>query len=456
MDIFEFEEKYKSTLEDIEEWAYLRIAVGFYLKNQNNNIKVTKLTFSQKLKNKFKVIQQYKNIFYGFRNWFRKYDYIFFTYTDQRKIINEIAVDKLSDPIIKKLEQKGYKALMIEKANPVRFDRKKIDTKYIVSRELLNIVLNLFIMFCKIKFFKNMNNLILIEAENFLENIDLKKQIINFRASESFYSVLFSLYKPKGIFIICSYCNMPIVKAAKKYDIKVIELQHGVISKKHFGYISEISFDKNYFPDLLLSFGENEKEIVQTIDTIEPIGSYYMEYLSNHFYENKALNEQLQKYEIIIGISMQEQEWERKIIFDFLNKFANKNKSILYIIIPRFRKGFPVFPDNIIVLDDTLDCYQTIMYCDIHMTLYSSCALEVPSFGIPNILLNSKNFAKDFYGNILNTYHTKYLQESNLEDFFPFIDILLKLDKSKIIENNQDVFKIKYDNNINFFIKEYL
>jgi len=106
-----------------------------------------------------------------------------------------------------------------------------------------------------------------------------------------------------------------------------------------------------------------------------------------------------------------------------------------------------------IIMYNQLDCYNIVMHSNMHMTLYSSCVLEVLSFGIPNILLDIKGFSTLYYNKLLDVKYSKIV--SNDSDFFDAVDDCSKLKKEDIINNNI-IFKENYEKNIFNFLSNYL
>lgn len=443
-DIFKLEEKYKNTLENIEEWVYLRIALGHQLKNYSTE-ETQKENKNNKLKKILNYIMKLKNIFYGFKNWFRNYEYICFSDSEQRKLINNTYKDKKMDDIVDKLNEN---VLFIE--SPTLKHYENVCTQYIVSQSLLDFI-TLFYKKISLRFnIENKDITEILNKENI--NFDYKNIIKKIRADIKIYTILFYIYKPKAIFISCAYCRFGVVKAAKNLGIDVIELQHGVITNAHYGYVSDIKLNNSYLPDKLLSFGFNEKNMKNLlIKKIIPIGSYYLNYLKTNFKSDEELKYKINSYKYIIGVSMQDEDWEYKGILSFIYNVASKNKDILYIIIPRRRKDGIKLSDNIVVYEK-LDCYNLILHCDIHVTLYSSCALEAPTLGIPNILININDFAKKYYKNILDEYHTKIVNSE--ESFFKAMKNITNLDKKEIQLKNSKVFVSDYEKRVNSFIKK--
>jgi len=441
MNIFDFEGEYRSFLERKAEWNYLRIKVAFFLKNRANR----RLKISDNYRiNRFRELLEYlKNIFFGFSNWFRSYEYLFFSDSSERRLIDGKFYDKLSDDIIEKLDKKS---LLIE--TPAKQHYRDSYTKYIVSSSLLKIIFFLIRVFIKPSFDKELVDIL---KENSID-IDIEKEMKSFHANYILYKLLLNIYRPKVIFVNCAYCKISLVKVAKDLGIKVVEIQHGVISKVHFGYVSELSLDDTYQADILLSFGENEIKLEnRIIKQVIPIGSFYLEYMEKTFKQNSNLKNNLSEYKFTIAISMQDQDWEREFIFDFILEYLNSYSDTLFILIPRKRKDFPVFPSTVMIYD-SLDCYNTLLHCDIHMTLYSSCALEAPSLGIPNILLNKKNISKEYFEELLDSFHTRYTE--NVYEFREAIFELVSLEKREIISKNKDLFYFNYEMNIKKFLEK--
>ena len=446
--LFELEDKYKDILENIEEWAYIRLKVGFYLRNKEN--KENKNLKNNKINNISNKLLKIKDIFYGFKNWFGNYEYLFFSYSEQRKLINNKWKNKSMDDLIDKINKK---ALLMETNNTKRF--KNVYTKYIVGEEIIYFLGKIFLLFCVKGFFWNNDY---EKIRNILKNnnikINLEKEIKSFFIFKFIYKSIIKFYKPKKVFVTCYYCRLPLVKACHEMNIPIVDIQHGVISKEHFGYISNIKIDKCYIANEILSFGENEKQIKNfMIKKTYPIGSYYLEYLKNHFKPSKEILTLKKKYEYCIGISMQDQAWEHNNMMKFANELSKIHKNILFLIIPRKNNHFSFKESNIRIVT-FLDCYNTIMHCDVHMTLYSSCALEAPTLGIPNILVNVNNMATKYYIDMLSNYHTKIIDKT--DSFYNVFKELILLDSQKIKEKNKKIFVPDYNKQVLDYVRNYL
>ena len=229
-------------------------------------------------------------------------------------------------------------------------------------------------------------------------------------------------------------------------------MQHGVINSSHFGYSSKLNLDTRYFPTALLSWGNDILDLEDNIiSKIYPIGNFYLDYIKNNFISNNNIKEITKDYKVIIGISLQDEEASFVGIIKFINKVSLLNNDTLYILIPRKRDDFNNLSKNVIQFKN-IDCYNIIQHCDIHMTAYSSCCLEAPFLGIPNILIDINGMANKYYGKSLNRYYTKIISISEYSN--QIIKDVLYIDKNKMLEIHKSIIVDNYGDNLRNFIKK--
>ena len=429
----EIEKKYpveSIKINDIQIWPYLRIYLGFKL-----IFDIDRITFNFKI-----LINFIRTFFYGFFNLFRKYEYIVFSVSEQRKLINNKYVDRF-DYIAEMLNN----TLFFESSLSSHFKKKNIPTKHICSKNILYlfevIISNIFIRNIKIE----NEHLIKEISEKYNIDVDYRTLSKRFIAQYKIMKFIIKKIKPKAVFMITPYTNMGYVKALKDNGIKVIELQHGVINFSHPAYNIFKRFDSGLYPDYLLTYGKKEKNVFTdknyyiNKNNVIPIGHFYIDYITNKYKGDKKLKRIVKNYNKIIAVTSQD-------IFDddlipFLKKSADLDKTIIYIFIPRKRtKSYYSkynFPENMIIAD-WLNCYEIIIQSDFHSTINSTCAIEAPSMGIQNILLNINNQSKDYYGTILDDRSiTSYVNTP--EEFVEIINSFKILEKDKVIKSNKDI-----------------
>jgi hypothetical protein len=446
--IKKIEEKY--SVEDIEVnglkiWPHLRIYIGSI--TSINTKKEAPLFFIKLF---------FSSFFYGFTNLFKSYDYIFYSNTIERRKINGIYVDKSFDYLMSILP----KSLDIEIPLPKHFKRKEIPTKNIVSKlffyGLETFYAKVFLHSLKIK-----NEQILIDLlTEFKIDINYKHYIKRFIAQYFSTIILAKIYKPKAVFVECYYTNIGRIYAYNKLNISTIEIQHGVINNSHLAYNIYKKFDHKFFPNYLFSFGNNEKKIAKNEnfyiknENVYPIGSFYIDHINSANIVYNNLKKYRISYKFIVCVTGQN-HYSEPILINFLNKVGDLNNDILFVFVPRdasFQKKDYHLNTNIMVIPE-LNCYETISISDFHSTVYSTCALESASLGIPNILININGLSKINYAEILNNPLTCRIVDSP-EEFIEVITTFKKIEKPKIKELNSNIIIPNYKNNIFKIINE--
>lgn len=388
---------------DMEIWPFLRGPYRWaYSEKYIFNTKRQRVSLWAKIK-------KTKNIFYGFCSLFKKYDYFVFSNIEECRLLNNGKYTyRISGELINILGRDNV--LVYE--NPMyvgHFRKEKICIKNIISTDLLLFVSKL-IFVGKIGI-KNEQILKMIENDYSL-HVNYKKRIRNFLQSVKILNIFLRIYKPKKIFIGCYFnqFHQELIYVAHKHNMKIAEMQHGII-RSHGGYHVYADLDKSFFPDYLFAFGDyvknvfNESNYFIEKDNVLSIGNMYIDYINNEYKPSKetiqVFGDFRRKYKKIVAISSQ-RTIENKLI-DFLKRSTTLDRNILYIFVPRdINKDYSNtnFPENIVILRD-LNVYQIIKEADFHSTMYSTCALEAPALGTPNILININNFAKKYYSKTL-------------------------------------------------------
>lgn len=437
---------------NIEVWPFLRSTYFFtYGRNHDFDLPDGQIEKPSSIK-----IRRLKNIFYGLPNLFNKYDYFIFSNVREIRMIKNIYVNKLADHIMTVLGKE--KVLLIESpGNGSHFDQSKISVDHIISSEL-------FLFTCYLPVLKK--NL-KIENEKILKNVNKKynlnvdyhKLIFRFVCYKNLFKLFLKMYRPKLIFITNYYniLHQALIYSAKKLQIPVIELQHGIINPKHPAYNIFTRLDNSFFPDFLFAFGNHTKMVFNQDnyfikkENIIPIGNIYIDYINNDYKASKSTKIMFKKfrkkYNKIVAVASQ---WtiEKKLI-KFLKKCAALDKNILYIFIPRdLNKDYSLanFPSNIVILKD-LNFYQIIKESDFHATVYSTTAVEAPALGVPNMLINIDGFAEKYYSTVLTNHTTTRFVESEEE----FVKVLQKykiINKQRIMSAHEGFYKQDHKKNI--------
>jgi len=431
-------------------WPYLRVAYDFQYIKKMSSQKGEKplgpnLSFLGKLK-------RLRNIPYGVRNWLGEYDYIAISGTNERRLIGGKYFNRLLDPVIDKLG--GSKVLHIEIPAPSLYPIRNIYTNKVVCYDLLE-ALAMIVEAFTLRRYK-------IKNESILENInreydlslDYLKVIKRFYARRMVFSLLFRRKKPRVVLLSCYYGLLQsAIKAAKDFGAKVIEFQHGSIGLEHPEYNVYAEIDKSYFPDYLAVFGKRELETFSNSRFIQPqhvypVGSFYIEHVRNNYVLENSLIKKLDNYSRTVGVTLQATTEKRTI--EFMVQAANLDSHIFYILIPRKPQeehySALSLPDNIMVIKDK-NFYELMKLVDFHATVYSTCALEAPSLGVQNILINIDNLSKQYYEAVLKDGRiTRYADTP--QEFVRVVNDFEKLDRDTTVKLNEDLVAVDYEKNI--------
>ena len=431
-------------------WPYLRVAYQFQYVSKISSQKGERplspnLSFLGKLK-------RLLNIPYGIKNWLGKYDYIAISSTNQRRPISGKYFNKLLDPVIDKLGR--GKVLYIEIPAPSLYPIASIYTNKVVCCDVLELLAMIVEMFT-LRRYKIKNESILgnINKEYDL-SVDYLNVIKRFHARRIVFSLLFRMKKPKVVLLTCYYGHLQsAIKAAKDSGAKVVEFQHGSIGEEHPAYNVYAELDKSSFPDYLAAFGKKELETFSNSRFIQPqyvypVGSFYIEYVKTNHIPNKNLVQRLKNYKVSIVITL-ESTTESRVI-EFVCQAAVLDRDICYLLIPRYtqEEDYSSFelPENVMIVKDE-NFYELMTLADFHATVYSTCAVEAPSLGVQNILINIDGLSKRFYGNILNDSRVTRFVDTP-QEFVSIANGFEKLDRDTIVKLNKDLIAVNYERNI--------
>lgn len=442
LDIERIEKKYDLSglkYKDIYIWSYLRGVYGSKSLYKSRNVRITK---TQKLR-VYKKILSLKNIFYGFNNWFRRYEYIFFGDTDSLKIIHDKYGDRMGHGLIEAYGENNV--LYIEALNKERhFSLKKSHYKK-VSEAFLHIIIKvlqtIFIFFQRCFDNRTLED---INSEYQL-NINYSSAVKKFEAEYIVYKILFRIKNPKAIFTTC-FTRRSIFKAANDLGIMTVEFQHGVI-ENNYAYNFPSDNYNNFTPRYLLVYGNNDRKLFEKYkytNNVITIGNYYLDYIKSKSIDlHDVVNF---KYKVIVSL----QTPIAKQMNQFINQVASALDDYCFIIVPRQKRDLNTLKitSNVKTFQD-YNCYEIVNECDIHISSYSTCLLEVPFFGLTNIFINFENLSNYYYKNYIEEKDYNYIVESQ-EELIQLLKRRTFQDRKSVLEQHSSHFSSYYLPEINF------
>ncbi|MEM2136787.1 MAG: hypothetical protein QXI93_02390 [Candidatus Methanomethylicia archaeon] len=342
----------------------------------------------------------------------RRRKYILFTDTLELRSFNGVIIDKISEGLFEVLGYDNF--LVIE--NPVNGHKpiNKCRQKNKVSSALISFLSYLIMQ--KQPTINDEDVLIKIK-EKYCLNYNYRRIINRFFAYSKIYEKIFSIVKPKIIFVNCAYSlhSQAAIFVANKLGIKTVELQHGIINEKHVAYNIKKQFNQFLFPKYLFVFGSYFKRFFEKDNyhinpkNVIPTGYYYLDLVKKQYKPMgeimRLINKWKNAFKRIIVISSQTTV-ESKLL-DFVIDVAKSDQQDLYIFVPRVfnvENWKKVRKNNNVLYwqNEEMDIYKLFTIADIHVTVYSTCALEAIYFGLPNILVNIDNMSNLYLGRIFS------------------------------------------------------
>jgi CDP-glycerol glycerophosphotransferase (TagB/SpsB family) len=261
-------------------------------------------------------------------------------------------------------------------------------------------------------------------------------KIIRIQIKNEFYSNLFRKIlinlRPKALIVTCEYCfpHPIMIFQAKKLNIPVFALQHGIITSKHWGYIHTDAKKSEYLPDITCIYGENDRNCLldnriytskQLVVTGSPrhdvIFSAGMIYSRSQF---------CKKYNIpmvnrIILLATQSHALSKEVNSKILNivfSACDSLPSITLLIKPhpgekkKHENLIKSFVNshhfNSIILSKDSDTNEALIVSDIILIYNSTIGREAVAFGKPLIVLDDSDYGgyiRDGVGILVSSPH---------------------------------------------------
>ena len=167
-----------------------------------------------------------------------------------------------------------------------------------------------------------------------------------------------------------------------------------------------------------------------------------------------AFQEMISGFDKIVCVTGQNHYIESKLL-DFLIESAQLNPNIVYIYVPRHITNDYSnysFPSNI-KFANWLNCYEIIIQSNIHATVFSTCAIESLSLGVPNILIDIDSLSTKHLLPLLGENKANSYVETT-HDFVQNIENMTYLSKEEIIRLNSSNINPNYNKNLNEALKK--
>ncbi|UJH69043.1 hypothetical protein [Allomuricauda sp. SCSIO 65647] len=230
---------------------------------------------------------------------------------------------------------------------------------------------------------------------------EIKKVFNRILAGEKLYDFLMKKYGPKAIFVVCYYSNFEMIRAAKKNKIPVIELQHGLVSTGHRAYYFSKPYGDEHLPDYFLSYGAYSSDVVTSGHVVRPgqtldYGNSFLELVAGKLSMSKELESIKSSFKKVICITGQLPATDGPLL-KMIDEVHHLFPEICFIFKPRHKNSVQTFEQRANFLQRfDINTYELLKYCDYHITVYSTCAMECLALGKPNISIDIKGYYTKF------------------------------------------------------------
>ncbi len=222
----------------------------------------------------------------------------------------------------------------------------------------------------------------------------INKRISRFKVEKKYFDGILDKVKPKKIFLVVSYGKEELISSAEERDIKVTEVQHGVISKYHMGYYFPFDCSIPYFPSELVLFGEYWKK-----STDFPINNKQVIQHFSQINRNKKNDSNTNKVEAVLFIS---QASIGEKISKVAASFANNNEVACYYKLHpsefgNWKSKYPELAESadkerIVVIKNEKSIYELFGICNYVVGVYSTAIYESLVYGCKTFLINIEGF----------------------------------------------------------------
>ena len=384
-------------------WPFVRIYL-FQILGATNHIEAHKVE-SSKIKTVLKALFAYNpfTVFSRHKNWL-------FTATERRKAI----VDKHVLRVSGFMSEIDKNCLVVEKpsTHQSHLSKKHIAEKHIVSEAYLLVSAHMIERFLRHNDLKIDNEQILLKILNeYSLTFDYKYFVRYLWSQKIATDLLLRLSpKPEKVLIECPYNILGYVWSFHQHNIKVIELQHGVIGNSHYAYI--LPKNSIFSPDEIWVYGKRDVRFLKEFNPqyaaeIFDTGLYYLDYAYRAFNQDIFAQYRKQYKHIIVFAGQAAVE---EAVHQFIDSAAAENPETLFIYVPRFvDEVFTVKRSNVIFAPG-VNIYQYLKWCDFHSTVSSTTCLEAAYYGKRTIFYNFENLATNYYdGTLIEGQGVRYI-----------------------------------------------
>lgn len=291
------------------------------------------------------------------------------------------------------------------------------------------------------------------QVEEYLENkynlkINLKEEVCRQTAMllNEYKNVHRIIHKidPKVLYVECAYSptHLLFIYAAKNLHIPVVEYQHGLINRRHPGYIYNKEVKKSDpVPDFLCVYGAHFENMIREMNPQSNLNiiQYGNPFLYEQLINKKDDMEKNKEYDYLITTqgAMYSKYW-----VDFVKELlkVDENGSILMKVHPNEIMDYKelykeIIDEKRVSFAQNMNVYDCFKVSKRHLSCFSTCHYEALTYDLPTYVIQFPGWQ-----------HVEHLKNYDVRYFSSSKKLKAFLDECKIEDNLFEKFKREFFN----------
>ncbi len=220
----------------------------------------------------------------------------------------------------------------------------------------------------------------------------IRDAVIYHKVFEKYYSWLLKKVRPKAIVVVCHYETKlyPLYGVAQKYNIPVIELEHGLICNHDAYNYLDLSPEGKELPNYFLTYGEFWNRYIQLPDCMKAIavGNPFFEYRSEKYKDIKHDEKKVVFYSD--EITGREQA---RFAIDFYQEFQKDGYEVYFKFHPteyhNWRERYQILVEHpeINIVPKEKDLYELLAEAKHHVSVASTVLFESAAYDVKRYVM---------------------------------------------------------------------
>jgi hypothetical protein len=210
---------------------------------------------------------------------------------------------------------------------------------------------------------------------------------IEHRVESAGMRLLLAVVRPRCIFLTSRWVHAPLIRAARRKGVRVIELQHGAVTRGGYAYATP--YDPDFDPDAMLTFGPYWNDFDWGIDpeNVADVGYRYI-WLRRH----QSMGAGRRGRKVLLISKPSRNAYLSSVFMEIVRRFPERDFVLRLHPQDAFRweSRYPVgeLPNVRVSTEAHADLYDVFTECDLVIGDESTVLYEAAFFGLTVAILN--------------------------------------------------------------------